>query len=391
MNTNSHYKNFAGNSRLNTNKPKSVIQINTSPADILPTHIKVNSPSLKISKSCDYTYNIEQILNTNIHDIPTNPSTISFCIYSIITCKNRAKPMHPFLQYLLYKYPSSNTDNSNLLVFPFIKYKKGSVITIANKITKDLTGQKLSIKGFLENNEQLYLFFDMYETESTPIDIVNYKGNNNNLWWALLDEICNSHKLINYPIHHSVYMIFFRNPALIYIKFENRRVPIPKVGYYGNYYKFIPIVAAIGGQNSLRGQLSKSDLFYFSTFRKAIRYAVWSPLYQERIAYNKKVTDIDGRYDKGGIVRFAVFMDKPLVTIDTPYEAISKYLQTDKTWDDHLSMFIGSIDYDGNKLNILPEYILTESQQYLSLSYHMVDMESVPATWNPSYTEYKIL
>ena len=152
MNTNSHYKNFAGNSRLNTNKPKSVIQINTSPADILPTHIKVNSPSLKISKSCDYTYNIEQILNTNIHDIPTNPSTISFCIYRIITCKNRAKPMHPFLQYLLYKYPSSNTDNSNLLVFPFIKYKKGSVITIANKITKDLTGQKLSIKGFLENN-----------------------------------------------------------------------------------------------------------------------------------------------------------------------------------------------------------------------------------------------
>ena len=94
---------------------------------------------------------------------------------------------------------------------------------------------------------------------------VNYKSNNAKLWWVLMDEICNSHKVINFPIHPSVYMIFFRNPALIYIKFDNRRVPIPKIGYYGNYYKFIPIVAAIGSQNSLRGQLSGSDLFYFST------------------------------------------------------------------------------------------------------------------------------
>ena len=37
MNTNSHYKNFAGNSRINTNDPQSVIQMNSSQADILPT------------------------------------------------------------------------------------------------------------------------------------------------------------------------------------------------------------------------------------------------------------------------------------------------------------------------------------------------------------------
>ena len=392
MNTNSHYKNFAGNSRINTNEPKSVIQLNSSPVDILPTHIKVNSPSLKITPSCDYTYNIRQTLNTELHELPTNPSTISFCIYRVITCKNRAKPVYPFLQYLLYKYPSSKTDNSNLMVFPYIKYKKGSIIAIANRISKELTGEKLSIKGFLENNDQLYLFFDLLERENKPIDSVNYKGNDSSLWWTLMDEICNSRKVINFPIHHSVYMTFFRNPSLIYVKSGNNRVPIPKVGYYGIYYKFIPIVAAIGSQNSLRGQLSKSDLFYFSTFRKAIRYAAWSPLYQERIAYNKKVTDIDGRYDKGGIVRFAIFMDKPFVPIDSPYEVIGKYLQKDKSWEkDYSSMYIGSIDYDGEKLDILPEYILTDTNQYVSLSYHMVDMDSVPATWKPSYTGYRIL
>jgi len=391
MNTNSHYKNFAGNSRINTNDPPSVIQMNSSQADILPTHIKVNSPSLKMTKSCDYTYNIEQILNTDLREIPTNPSIISFCIHRVITCKNRAKPVHPFLQYLLYKYPSSKNSNSNLMVFPFIKYKSGAVITIANKITKELTGEKLSIKGFLENKDQLYLFFDIHEKRNNPMATVNYKSNNAKLWWVLMDEICNSHKVINFPIHPSVYMIFFRNPALIYIKFDNRRVPIPKIGYYGNYYKFIPIVAAIGSQNSLRGQLSGSDLFYFSTFRKAVRYAAWSPLYQERIAYNKKVTDIDGRYDKGGVVRFAVFMDKPFVTIDNSYEEIGKLLKN-KLWEkEHLSMYIGSIDYDGEKLDILPEYILTDTKQYLSLSYHMVDMDSVPATWQPSYTGYRIL
>ena len=394
MNTYSHYKKFAGSQKKEKiDNLKNMININVTRNDIVPTHIKLNSPPLKLSRSCnEYTYNINRAINTDINQMPTNPSIISFCIYRIITCKNRSKPSNPFLQYLLYKYPSTQTAASNIMVFPFIKYRSGTINTIANHMTKSLTGEKLSIKGFIENGEQLFLFFDLQEGNDISIAVVNYKDRNQELWWALIDEICNSRKVITFPIHHSVYLTFYSNPALIYLMDKNKRLPIPKVGYYGNYYKFIPIIAALGGQNSLRGQLSNTELFYFSTFRKAIRYGAWSPLYQERIAYNKKITDIDGRYYKGGIVRFALFMEKYLVPIDDAYEKIGTMLSHPANWKkSYDSIFIGSIDYDGVKLDINPEYILTDPDQYLSLSYHMIDMDSVPPNWEPSYDGYNIL
>ena len=394
MNTNSHYKKFAGSQKKKKiDNTKNIMNINQTRHGVLPTHIKLNSPALKLSRSCNkHTYNMDRAINTDINQIPTNPSVISFCIYRIITCKNRSKPASPFLQYLLYKYPTTKSEISDMMVFPFIKYKTGKIKTIASHMTKNLTGEQLSIKGFIENGEQLFLFFDLQEVHNISIAVVNYKDRKQELWWALIDEICNSRKVITFPVHHSVYLLFYRNPALIYLRDDNKRLPIPKVGYYGNYYKFIPIIAALGGQNSLRGQLANTELFYFSTFRKAIRYGAWSPLYLERIAYNKQITDIDGRYYKGGVVRFALFLEKYLVPIDEAYETIGKMLSDPTKWKKlYDSLFIGSVDYDRVTLDINPEYILTDSDQCLSLSYHAIDMSTVPPNWQPAYDGYNIL
>jgi len=393
MITSSRFKKFAGINKNKITKVNPTINIKNTQDNIMPTHIKLNSPSLKATQSCnEHSYNIERSINTDIKNLPTSPSVISFCIYRIITCKNRSKPPHPFLQYLLYKYPQTEKGVSDLMVFPFIKYKSGAIKTIAKSTTKKLTNQDLTIKGFIENGEQLFLFFDLQEKESIPIQTVNYKNRDKQLWWAMIDEICNSREVINFPIHHSVYKIFYYNPALIYLMNKEKRLPIPKVGYYGNYYKFIPIIAAIGSQNSIRGQLSNSDLFYFSTFRKAVRYATWSPLYKERIAYNKKVTDIDGKYNEGGVVRFALFIEKILVPKDNSYEKLGKLLSKSSEWKERYdTLYFGSIDYDSTDLTINPEYILTHPEQYISLSYHMMDMKTITPNWEPSYNGYKIV
>ena len=310
MNTNSNYKQMIGG-KSEIPIPRQITIKNTLNNSLFPTHIKINSPSPIKNKCSTFVYDIDKTLNTNLDQLPSKPTVISFCIYRIITCKNRERPTHPFLQYLLYKYPSNIKNINDTFVFPFIKYKSGSIVNLAKKFTNNITGVPLTIKGFIEYKNEVYLFFDYHEDKDMIVENINLKKRDDKLWWCLIDEICNIKKVLNFPIHPSVYKTFYSNPALIYLKNnDNKRIETPIVGYYGNYYKFIPIVAALGSQNSIRGQLNNNNLFYFSSFRKAIRYGAWSPLYRERIAYNKKVTDIDGKYIKGGIVRFAIFFRK---------------------------------------------------------------------------------
>ena len=292
----------------------------------------------------------------------------------------------------MYKYPKNTRKASDLLVFPFIKYKSGNIYQIVKNSIKNLTGEELTIKGFLEDGDKLFLFFNLYEHKDTAITKVALKTSTNKLWWALLDEICNYKKILTFPIHPSVYSLFYTNPVLLYLTSENKRVPIPCVGYYGNYYKFIPIIAAMGSQNSVRGQLSNTEFKFFSSFRKAIRYGSWSPLYKERIAYNKIVTDIDGKYNRGGIVRFAIFLEKVFVPIDRSYNDISMLMGPKQKWNDkYNSLFIGSVDYDETKININPEYILSDDSQYMSLTYHEIDKKTVGPNWDPTSNSYNIL
>lgn len=391
MNTTSPYKKLVN--KPDAKMPK-VLSVNkTTKETKLPTHIKINTPG-PIKNDCNtYTYDITKTLNTDLKQLPAKPKIIAFCIFRIITCKNREKPLYPFLQYLLYKYPSENKSIGDVLVFPFVKYKKGSITQIAQNTTKNITGEALHIKGFVEYNDEVYLFFDLHENKDIITENINLKKRNDHLWWCLLDEICNQNKVLNFPVHPSVYKTFYSNPALIYLKNEhNKRIDIPIVGYYGNYYKFIPMIAALGSQNSIRGQLNNSNLFYFSSFRKAIRYGMWSPFYRERIAYNKKITDIDGRYNMGGIVRFAIFLGKVDIPIDYSYDKISKLLQRNLNMKDDIdSLLVGSVNYDDVKININPEYILKHNNQYLSLSYHEIDNSTVGHFWDPDYKYYNIV
>ena len=394
MNTHSHYKKFASQHKGTKNKEiHDTIPLDKLSRNNMPTHIKLNLPNIKSKQNCQqYTYNIGTIINTSLQDIPNNPSIINFCIYRVITCKNREKISNPFIQYLLYKYPKNNTSHSDLMVFPFIKYKSGSVIKIINSTIKDLTGYKLTIKGFIENNNQLFFFFDLQEIDTFAIHIVNLKTRNEKLWWCIIDEICNKRKVITFPIHPSVYKIFYKNPALIYLKNKDKQITSPVVGFYGNYYKFIPLVAVMGNKKSIREQLSNTDLLYFSTFRKAIRSGSWSPMYTERIAYNKKITDIDGKYSKGGIVRFALFLEKTKVPINKSYTDISNMLTRGAKWDKYYnSLVIASINYNNIELNINSEFILTDPQQYHTLSYHEIDQSTLLPNWEPYYSGYNIL
>lgn len=402
MNTNSHYRNEIIQ-RLLMKKKMNRVASKSKKGDIsvkeeveekkeMPMHISLKTPILNLTDDCSqYTYNIDATINTDLSQIPSSTGQICFCIFRVIHCREQQNVQMPFLEYLLYKYPHSTKKESNLMVFPFIK-GGGSIKKKAEKHVKIITAKNLKIKGFVEINNSVYLFFNYSEDNDNLIKRVFYKTKNDNLWWCLMDEICNHKKVLNFPIHPSVYNLFYRNPSLIYLKQKDKRIDTPIVGYYGNYSKFLPMVAALGQNAAISMEGAFEDSFFFGSFRKAIRYGAWSPFYRQRTLFGTQITDIDGLYHKGGIIRFALFMGKTKVLLDEPYDKISDYITGKKTWKNtYQSVFMASTEFDGENINIPPEYILKNFEQQVPLSYHEIDKTTLKTNWDPHYKGYGIV
>ena len=359
----------------------------------IPDHISLKTPAhiFKVESECHkYDYPIEPILNTDFSTAFPEAKKIVLSIYRINHCQNRTEVMLPFLEYLLYKYPSSNKNTSNLFVFPFIKKKPGNIFKQANAFVKEITHYSMKPVGFLEKDQNIYIFYNLSNVLNYRIDKIKLLTKNSELWWCLIDEICNYKKVIQFPVHPSVYTLFYNNPALIYLNSNNKHIETPIAAYWGNYYRFIPIVAVLGQQaTSLIPRLRA--FFYYGTFRKAVRYAGWSPFYTKKISYDKTITDDDGKYTQGGIIRFALFMGKTKVILNHPKQDLQNYLHNKEEWSTHYqSLYIGKVMFDYHFYSTNPSYIAKKHQQQVPLSMHKLDMHSLKANWDPTYTGYQI-
>ena len=84
-----------------------------------------------------FTYDIHRHLKTDFHTIePKKQENIYVCCFRIVLSKPHKIVKRPFLEYLLYKYPSN--DLQNLCVFPFSNYTKGKVIDIGKNLVKKI-------------------------------------------------------------------------------------------------------------------------------------------------------------------------------------------------------------------------------------------------------------
>ena len=62
-----------------------------------------------------------------------------------------------------------------------------------------------------------------------------------------MDEICNHKKILNFPIHKSVFELFYENNKLIYLKDRNKRcIEIPTIAYFGDSDEILPYIASLG-------------------------------------------------------------------------------------------------------------------------------------------------
>ena len=359
----------------------------------------------KNTKKHTEIYKIDDILDNHFNNIIQNTNIIlNICIFYI-----NYNVKLPFLQYLLFK--NKDSTNDEVLTFPFKIMKKGENILIqSKKIFKEIIGDEKNPLGFLQNNEQVYVFFHV----DMEINNTSLMYRKNEWWWTLIDEICNSRKLINFPIHQTVYSIFYLNPKLIYLIENNKEYEIPIVGYYGTSSNLLNYVTTLGIKASIEREFG--PFYYFKNFIGATRRAGWSSNYKKIYIEDTNIVKTNGQYKQGGYVRFALFTGISKIIMyrksskfhnfisyfdnkqKENQKEIVKYKKNinnlkNKWVESYDSLIINNIKYkniDGY-YNLNKAIIIKDFNSFTPLSSHLLDSKTLKELWDPFYKKYNIL
>jgi len=369
-------------------------------------------------KSHIYTYKLTDILKTNFdsaHGI-VGKTKIHLCIYKI-----NDSALFPFLEYFLYKWPKSSEPTSDMLMFPYKKFKGDlSVLEFSNKFSKDLLKKHIDPDGFLSDKKNIYVFYNVGAVKN----VVEELSRKDNWWWTLISEITNFKKVLNFPIYSSVTSLFLKYPLLNYLFDDAGKViEIPTVAFHGTYYKLVSLVKTYGIKaSSLNAMMG--PYYYFGTFRKVVRYAGWTSTYKPRYIDGKLITDDDGRYineedpehgNAGGIIRFALFLGKMKAFLNHPTDRddltteMKERMKTNPAseayqmrivkmhdhgglWTkDYDSVYVGRAKLsNGKPFMANPEFVVKTYEQQIVLSTHMLDKNTLQPNWNNSYEHYHI-
>jgi len=330
--------------------------------------------------------------------------TIFFCIYRV-----RTEPENePFLEYLLYKYPKKDKD---VCIFPFIKQTKTtSIQKIIFSMMIDTLKQprlKWAYKGYVSDENNLYLFIKL-TGEKRKLFSQRVLERNTKWWWAIIDEVCNSRHILNFPIHKIVTQLFLANPILIYLKDTmGQKKPIPRSLYYGRSAQFIPFNFVFGPK--IRSKGLYGPYYYLGNYNKAIRYAGWTVNYNKLIKGNVAISDDNGKIYKGGIVRYAVFLGKRLKVLlnhpDDIGEKINPKLdkilpfqqrlsdREGKWAKDYDSLYYGRAEIPEIKNGIwryYPGFVTKLFKQQIPLTMHIVDEKTLKINWERDNDKYYI-
>lgn len=345
-------------------------------------------------------YNITSLKNVINKDKFKHNDKIFVCFYKI----SKNNDSLPFLQYLLYKYPKSKNET---FVFPFKLFKsKGHPIQIANKLAYSISNKNtLDYKGFISNSFGHYFFYQYLDNSIN----LQFKNRNYELWWALIDEICNKKKILNFPLHKSVYLLFYNNPDLIYITDQNNNnIEIPISAFFGGSSQIISYVASIGMR--LNAEKAYGSYYYLGSYENQIKNAGWSSNNRIIHYFDKPVSDENGKLKNGGLIRYALFLGNYRTILyreSDPFYWYIKYLESEsfdqkiskkadlykgKWAEKYDSLFISKIKYENidGYYNINPMYIVKDFSQQIPISIHSLDNDTLKSNWDPFYNKYYI-
>jgi hypothetical protein len=401
----------------------------------------------KVYTKDNVLFNLDKIVNKNfdslhteLQSLPTESGKIT--MYNI--CYTiRYDGMKPYLMYYLFKYPKSTSDSSDLMIFPFKSYKKGSGTTASKtlkaqsmELNRSLFSSKHREKiikeplGYLYKKDERSVFVFYLFNFDREIFEPSFAPRKQQFWWCMIDELVNYKKVLNFPVSSTVSKLLLEHTELCKLYYIDQKeesdvgselIETPSVGYHGTYYDLLPLIVSFGLRPSTLYPMM-GPYYYFGTFRKAVRYAGWTSTYKPRKIGDKFIADENGLYEKGGIVRFALFLGKTKAFLNLPYDdddRSERYYNRiklnpgDKSYEDltlklHDHNGKWSKDYDsayvgrsrlanGGLFMKNSEFITRDFEQQNILTYHELDKETLvydrrrrKVKWDPNYNNYQI-
>ena len=225
----------------------------------------------------------------------------------------------------------------------------------------------IDFKGLYFNEGKLLALLDLSNLE-IGVSLLNKKSK---CWFALIDEIVNKQNICNISIDLNVTEFFLNNNEFIFFRDENKEhIEIPTSVYTGTYEKQLYFLYTFGNSSSNNNSIFGSG-YYFTNFENAIRQGGWSANYQEENKYGEKLTDSNsGKYIKGGIIRYALFLGDNLIKDST------SHVEYDDKWkDDFDSVYLAKLKLDSSEtINITSHlYVVKDYYNHIPLSYHYID------------------
>jgi hypothetical protein len=244
----------------------------------------------------------------NKNNYPEKNNKLNIILYNLVE-----NDQNPFLLFLLHKIK-----NNDLLTLPrfniedtkTIKHNINKIIKyFENELGNDDFSPNIIYNGFIEYNDEIYVLLN-YNTNTNNLKIEHNKYNSK-WWWTLSSELVNYKKLLNFSIDENVTDFFMNNTKFLFLYDKNNiQYESPIVGYYGGYYKQISAVVSLGLKRE-KPYAFFGPYYYFGDYKQAMRYSIWNSLKQPMEVNNKLITiDEEGKYERGGLVRFALFTGK---------------------------------------------------------------------------------
>lgn len=289
----------------------------------------------------------------SVHMSSNDYETIYLCAFQINTsCKI------PFLQYLLV----NNHQGLGLDLFhlPYLRQSEEEIVLGLKQYLSNVcmsSHDDIPFVGFYEYNHQLYVFFDISHIEFPPANTL-----------ALIDEIVNTRKVGNVPVHPTATDFFVQNTSMLYLYDKQT-----------NVYE-TPVVAFVG--KSTRSKLEFTHMFGESP---KDRTAMLGPYFYFTSYQHARL--------EGGVVRFALFVGKTKIIEnmpnDPPDDSLTKQMRFkdpsvdqvkeklllritdyDGKWaKEYDSIYLGNIELDdGTYMNHAPLLVLKDYHQQCPLS-----------------------
>jgi hypothetical protein len=354
---------------------------------------------------------ILSILQDNIENIMLVPFKINF---DGINPFNSFMLLNNFaLDKLCFPYLDINTLNIKLIndYSFFISIIKCYLFSLNLLTDYEDFDKNFDFKGVHIYNNRLYLFIDL--TKTTIESNLMYR--NVPCWFALIDEIVNKKHVCNIKIDDEVTNFFLYNNIFLHFKnLQKEQIEIPTVVYSGIHEKLLYFNFLFGKTKDDSNSILGAN-YYFTNYTNAIRQGSWSKNYKREFRHGVEITENEnGKYIKGGIVRYAIFLGNCLIKENMPNDKIDeselkierlensddynyekmtlRISDHDAVWKlNYDSVILGNIELDdGQQLKDAPMYVVKDFENHLPLSYHFINKINLKDIYYKS-EEYHIL